>query len=178
MTWDPTRPSTQPPPANDSSPTAELPVPTDSAVLRRLRARFFHAESPLPLGELLNMHAVEIAVGHAVFTLEGGPQHANPMGTIHGGVLTTLADSAMGIAFASTLADGETFTTLELKINFLRPVWSGTLTAVGRVLNAGRSVALVEAAITDANGRAVAHAISTCMILRGEQSAGRTPSQG
>ena len=57
--------------------------------------------------------------------LEAGEQHSNPMGTIHGGVLCDVADAAMGMAFFSTLGDGESFTTLELKINFLRPFWTG-----------------------------------------------------
>ena len=76
-----------------------------------------------------------ISGGRAVFVLEAGPQHANPMGTLHGGVLCDVADAAMGTAYASTLGDDESFTTLELKINFLRPFWSGTLTATARAVN-------------------------------------------
>ena len=65
-------------------------------------------------------------------SLEAGPQHANPMGTLHGGILCDLADGAMGMAFFTTCQEGETFTTLELKINFLRPVRMGLLVATGR----------------------------------------------
>ena len=62
-------------------------------------------------------------------TLQAGPQHANPMGTLHGGILCDIGDAAMGYAFASTLAEGETFTTIDLRITFLRPVWNALLRA-------------------------------------------------
>jgi uncharacterized protein (TIGR00369 family) len=71
---------------------------------------------------------------------------------------------------STTLADGESFTTLELKINFLRPVWNATLTAEGRVIQSGKSVGLVECDVTDECGRLVARATSTCITLRGEQA--------
>jgi uncharacterized protein (TIGR00369 family) len=76
---------------------------------------------------------IEVEPGRAVMALEAGERHANPMGTLHGGVLCDLADAAMGMAYAATLDEGETFTTLELKINFLKPVRTGRLTAVGHV---------------------------------------------
>ena len=68
-----------------------------------------------PVAELIGFLVPEIANGRSVATLEAGPQHANPMGTLHGGILCDLADAAMGVAFASTLAEGESFTTVELK---------------------------------------------------------------
>jgi uncharacterized protein (TIGR00369 family) len=105
--------------------------------------------------------------------MEVGPQHANPMGTLHGGILCDLADAAMGMAYASSLDEGETFTTLELKINFLKPVWSGRLTATGRLVKGGRTVGLVECDVHDAKNRLVARASSTCMTLSGEQGEGR-----
>jgi uncharacterized protein (TIGR00369 family) len=95
------------------------------------------------------------------------------MGTLHGGVLCDIADAAMGIAYAATLEEGESFATLELKINFLRPVWTGRLTASGRVVASGRTVGLVECDVLDDRGRLVARATSTCMTLRGEQAEGR-----
>src|SRR5580704_495569 len=82
-----------------------------------------------PVAELLGFEVPEASGGHAVVTLQAGPQHANPMGTLHGGILCDIADAAMGIAFASTLAAGESFTTIELKINFFRPVWQAALRA-------------------------------------------------
>jgi len=88
-------------------------------------------------------------------------------------VLCDIADAAMGMAWASMLADNETFTTLELKINFLRPVWRARLTAEGTVVQRGRTVGLAECAISDERGRLVAKATSTCLTLRGEQAIGR-----
>ena len=81
--------------------------------------------------------------------LEAGEQHANPMGTLHGGILCDLADAAMGMAFFSTCAEGESFTTLELKINFLRPFWTGTLLAHGWVVQRGRTVGMTECDVVD-----------------------------
>jgi len=95
------------------------------------------------------------------------------MGTLHGGILCDIADAAMGIAYASNLAEGETFTTLELKINFLKPVWNAKLTAEGRVVKAGRTIGLTECDIVDQDGKLVACASSTCMTLRGADAQGR-----
>src|SRR5262252_10213857 len=105
--------------------------------------------------------------------LGAGPQHANPMGTLHGGILCDIADAAMGIAFASTLAPEESFTTVELKVNFFRPIWQAQLKAEGTVVQRGRTIGCVECDITDEENRLVAKAASTCMVLRGEKSAGR-----
>ena len=116
----------------------------------------------------------EAGDGRAVFHLESDPaRHANPMGTVHGGILCDVADAAMGVAYASTLAEGESFTTLELKVNFLRPVWRTRLRAEAAVVQRGRTVGLVECSVTDAEGRLVARGSSTCLTLRGEQAAGR-----
>jgi len=126
-----------------------------------------------PVGKLIGFRPMSVEPGKAVFELEAGPQHANPMGTLHGGVLCDVADAAMGVAYASTLADGESFTTLELKINFLRPFRTGTLIATGRVVKTGRTIGLAECDVTDSDGRLIARAMSTCMTLRGESSEGR-----
>jgi len=126
-----------------------------------------------PCARLVGFEIVEIEDGRAVGRLQAGPQHANPMGTVHGGILCDLADAAMGMAFASTLEHGETFTTLELKINFLRPVWQALLRADAHVTHRGKTVGLVECVVRDEHRRLVAKAVSTCLILRGEQAAGR-----
>jgi uncharacterized protein (TIGR00369 family) len=128
---------------------------------------------PPPIGSLIGFRPTSIGSGTAVFEMEAGPQHANPMGTLHGGILCDIADAAMGTAYASTLGEGESFTTLELKINFLRPFWTGTLVATARIVKAGRTIGLAECDVTDAEGRLVARATSTCMTLRGETSEGR-----
>ena len=127
-----------------------------------------------PIARTLGFTMTHIEEGRARFEMEADPdRHANPMGTLHGGVLCTIADSAMGMAFASTLARGETFTTLELKINYLRPAWRTHLVADARVVKRGRDIGLTDCDVLDADGALLAHATSTCMVLRGEKAAGR-----
>jgi uncharacterized protein (TIGR00369 family) len=128
---------------------------------------------PPPVARLIGFTLASAEPGRVVMEMDAGPQHANPMGTVHGGILCDLADAAMGMAYASSLDEGETFTTLELKINFLKPVWAGRLTAEGRLVKGGRTVGLVECDIHDEKDRLVARASSTCMTLRGEQAEGR-----
>jgi uncharacterized protein (TIGR00369 family) len=129
--------------------------------------------SPPPIATLLGFTITSVEPGEAVIAFEATTRHANPMGTLHGGVLCDIADAAMGMAYASTLAEGETFTTLELKINFLKPVWTGRLLAIGRVVKDGQTVGLMECDIRDAGNTLVARASSTCMTLRGQQAEGR-----
>ena len=128
---------------------------------------------PPPIATLIGFTLSAVTPGEAVIELAAGRQHANPMGTLHGGVLCDIADAAMGVAYASTLAEGETFTTLELKINFLKPVWTANLRAIGRIVKRGKTVGLLECNITDEHQSLVARASSTCMTLRGERGHGR-----
>lgn len=128
---------------------------------------------PPPVATLIGFTIGSIEPGRVVMEMDAGPQHANPMGTVHGGILCDLADAAMGMAYASSLDEGETFTTLELKINFLKPVWTGRLTATGRLVKGGRTVGLTECDVVDDKDRLVARASSTCMTLRGEAAEGR-----
>lgn len=121
-----------------------------------------------PVAALVGMRLVAAGDGEAVWELEAGERHWNPMGTLHGGVLCDLADAAMGVAYASTLAEGETFTTVELKINFLKAIRTGLLTARGRVVKGGRTLGLVECDVVDETGALVARASSTCLTLRAE----------
>jgi uncharacterized protein (TIGR00369 family) len=107
-----------------------------------------------------------IEPGRAVFELEADARHHNPMGTLHGGVYCDLADAAMGMAYAATLAEGESFTTVELKINFLRAVRAGTLTAEAKVVKAGASIGYVECEVKDQEGWLVAKAANTCLKLK------------
>ena len=126
-----------------------------------------------PVARLIGFELVAIEPGSAVIELQAGEVHRNPMGTLHGGILCDIADAAMGIAYASNLNDDETFTTLELKINFLKPIWNARLRATSRVVKQGRTVGLVECDVTDESGSLVARATSTCLTLRGEQAKGR-----
>jgi uncharacterized protein (TIGR00369 family) len=129
---------------------------------------------PPPIAKLIGAELVDVEEGKAVFELQCNTEkHANPMGTIHGGILCDIADMAMGVAFASTLETNETFTTVELKINYLKPVWNEKIIAKGEVMKRGNTIGLIKCDVFDEGGSLVAHALSTCMILRGEKSAGR-----
>jgi uncharacterized protein (TIGR00369 family) len=97
--------------------------------------------------------------------MEADARHHNPMGGVHGGILCDLADAAMGVAFASSLTDGERFGTLQLSASFLRPVRAGRLVATARLLHRGRSAGHLEAEIVDAEGRVVARFSSTCLAV-------------
>ena len=107
-----------------------------------------------------------IEPGRAVFEMAADERHHNPMGTLRGGIYCDLADAAMGYAYAATLGEGETFTTIELKINFLRAIRTATLTAEARIVKAGSTLGYVECDVKDQTGRLVARAASTCMKLR------------
>jgi len=125
------------------------------------------------IARLLGFRLTETERDRTVVEFEAGPQHANPMGTLHGGVFCDLADAAMGMAWVTGLNEGETCTTIELKINYFRPVWSGKLIAEARVLRRGKNVGYVECEVRDADGRLVAKASSTLMTLRDERALGR-----
>ena len=126
-----------------------------------------------PVGRLIGFELTEIGEGHATVSFKAEERHTNPMGTLHGGILCDIADAAMGIAYASTLGEGESFTTLELKINFLKPVWKAKLVAEGRVVKRGRTVGLTDCNIYDEQRKLVAFCTSTCMTLRGQEASGR-----
>jgi uncharacterized protein (TIGR00369 family) len=120
-----------------------------------------------PFSQLFGIHLIEVEEGRAVF--EGLPEyrHYNPIGTVHGGFTATLLDSALGCAIFSTLAKGEAWTTLELKLNLVRPLTkdTGPLRAEGRLIHRGRTVATSEGDLKDAAGKLYAHATTTCMIF-------------
>jgi uncharacterized protein (TIGR00369 family) len=128
---------------------------------------------PPPIAQLIGFTLTSLETGQAVVEFEASERHTNPMGTLHGGVLCDVADAAMGMAFASTLAKGESFATLELKINFLKPIWRARLQAIGRVVKKGHTISLVECDVLDEEGQLVARSTSTCMTLKNEQARGR-----
>ena len=124
---------------------------------------------PPPVSRLIGFVLKSIEPGHAIFEMEADERHHNPLGTLHGGIYCDLADAAMGFAYAATLSEGETFTTIELKINFLGAVRKATLTAEARVVKAGSTLGYVECEVKDQTGKLVAKAASTCMKLRQER---------
>ena len=133
----------------------------------------FDANALPGVAKLIGFRLSAFGGGEAVVELDSGPQHYNPMGTVHGGVLCDIADAAMGVAFASTLDANQSFTTLELKINFLRPVWKSRLLAKARVTSRGKTVGLIECDVIDASGPVMARASSTCLVLSGRMAEGR-----
>jgi uncharacterized protein (TIGR00369 family) len=126
-----------------------------------------------PIAELIGFTIGEIGDGRAIGSLQTGPQHTNPMGTLHGGVLCDLADAAMGLAFASTLEANESFTTMDLHIHFFRPVWKAQLRAEARVIQRGKNAGYIECDVEDENGKQVAKASSRCLVLRDDAAKGR-----
>ena len=134
--------------------------------LEQLRQALADPDRP-GIGRLLGMVLEELAEGRVVFTLETRPDMANPMGIVHGGIASTLLDSAMGCAVHATLPAGAAFTTLQLGIQFTRAVQvdHGRLTCVGTVVHRGSRIATAEGTVVDRDGRLVAHGTTTCMIL-------------
>ncbi|MEU1511342.1 PaaI family thioesterase [Streptomyces sp. NPDC005811] len=119
------------------------------------------------IGRLLGMRFDEVEHGRAVLSLDTRPDFANPLGTVHGGIAATMLDSALACAVHTTLPAGTGYTTLELKVNYIRPARTDgqTLTAEGTVVHAGRRTATAEGRVVDDQGRLIAHATTTCMIL-------------
>jgi uncharacterized protein (TIGR00369 family) len=121
-----------------------------------------------PIGNLLRIRMTEAGEGRVVCVLEPGEDQYNPIGSVHGGVLATLMDSAMSCAVHTTLPAGVGYTTLEVKANFLRAVTArtGPLTCAGTVVHAGSRVATAECRVVDAAGKLYAHGTATCLVLR------------
>jgi uncharacterized protein (TIGR00369 family) len=140
---------------------------TDHPLLERART------SPVPVAALVGFSIEPLGDGRAVGWLDAGPQHANPMGTLHGGILCDVADAAMGMAFVTTLKSDESFTTMSLTINLFRPVWKARLRFDARVVNRSRNTGFLECDITDQDGKRIAKAMSTCTVLRGDQAQSR-----
>ena len=120
-----------------------------------------------PITQTLGFTLAEADPGRAVFAGEPQFRHYNPIGSVHGGFAMTLLDSALGCAIHTTLAKGETYTTLEIKVNLVRPLTkeTGPVRAEGRVIHRGRTVGTSEGDIRDSGGKLYAHATTTCMIF-------------
>jgi uncharacterized protein (TIGR00369 family) len=133
-----------------------------------IRAIFDGQLPPPPIASLMGFRGVEAEPGRAVFEMEPGPQHYNPIGSVHGGVALTLLDSAMGCAVHSLLEAGVGYTTLEVKTNFVRPITAdtGLIRCEGHVIHSGSRIATAEGKLTDPGGKLLAHGTTTCLILR------------
>ena len=122
---------------------------------------------PPPVAVLLGMEIVEVAFGRAVFSIDVGEYLYNPIGSVHGGIFCTLLDSSMACAVHSTLPAGKAYTTLELKVNLVRPLRTGTpaVRSEGKVLSSGRRVATASGQVLGPDGALYAHATTTCLIF-------------
>ncbi|GHH85714.1 phenylacetic acid degradation protein [Streptomyces sulfonofaciens] len=148
------------------------PATTAAAVPGRSGREFLEAigDGTLPrppILDTLGIDVVEVGDGRVVFALTPAEWHYNPIGSVHGGVMATLADTALGCAVHSRLPAGTGYTSLEVKINFTRAVTlaSGRLVCEGKVLTLGRRTATSEARILDQQDRLVAHASTTCLVF-------------
>lgn len=120
-----------------------------------------------PIGRTMDFNLVTADEGRTEFVGHPGSKHLNPQGIVHGGYAATLLDSAVGIAIFTALPKGKTFTTLELKVNYVRalPQDGSPITATGQTIHVGRSTATAEGRIVDREGRLLAHATTTCLVL-------------
>lgn len=144
---------------------------TDIAAMTGLELmRWVRSERPTDIpwiGRLLGLRFDELKRGRVVMSLDTRPEFANPLGTVHGGIAATLLDSVMGCAVHTTLPAGVSYTTLEIKVNYIRAASTDgqTLTATGTVVHSGSRTATAEGRVVDQDGKLVAHATTTCIIL-------------
>jgi uncharacterized protein (TIGR00369 family) len=150
-----------------TDPSATVAALAGSSGMEVLRAMAAGDLPAPPVMRTLDIEAVSFEPGRAVFSLIPAEMHYNPLGTVHGGVIATLLDSAAGCAVHSVLPLGSGYSSVDLNTKFLRPVdmRSGRITAEGVVLSRGGRTALAQATLTDERGRLVAHATSTCLIF-------------
>ena len=121
-----------------------------------------------PISHLVGFRLVDAEPGRALFEMEPGPQHYNPIGSVHGGIALTLLDSAMGCAVHTLLDAGVGYTTIEVKTNFVRAITAdtGVIRCEGTVIHKGSRVATAEGKLTDSAGKLLAHGTTTCLILQ------------
>lgn len=133
-----------------------------------------HMQYPTPISTTLGMQLTAIGAGTATVEINTTKeQHCNQQGTVHGGLICELADAAIGTAHSTLIPEGESFTSIEFKINFYRPVFNGVLRATAIPLQSGRTISHYQCEITREDGKTVALATSTVMTLKGEKAAGR-----
>ena len=141
---------------------------TQLSGLERMRAIQTGEAPPAPIAGTLGFELVEVEEGRAVFAAEPDERHLNPLGTVHGGLVATLLDSALGCAVHTTLPAGLTYTSLDLKLNFVRPLspGMGRVVCEGTVVHPGRRVATAEGRVVhEATGKLLAHGLATCLVM-------------
>lgn len=129
---------------------------------------------PTAISKLLGFRITEIAKGYARLELDADAEiHGNQQQTVHGGMLCELADASIGTAHSTSILEGETFASIDLKVSFFRPVWKSILTATAKQIQHGKTITHYQCEITSDDGKLVALAMSTVMTLRGSAAAGR-----
>ena len=123
---------------------------------------------PPPIAELIGMWLAEASEGRVVFAIEPAEYHYSPLGMVHGGIAATLLDSAMGLAVVSMLPAATSFTTLELKVNYVRPITdkTGVMYCEGKIIHVGGRIATAEGRLSDTSGKLYAHGTTTCLMSR------------
>jgi uncharacterized protein (TIGR00369 family) len=130
-----------------------------------------------PVAEVIGFYVTEVEKGRVVVELDATDRLHNPMGTLHGGILCDIADAAMGYAFATTLAEDEIFTSVDIKLNFLKPIFNSKLRAEGKLIKKGSTVGLLECHVYDEKQNLVAHSTSSCMVLKGNAAGKRVKTE-
>jgi uncharacterized protein (TIGR00369 family) len=150
---------------SDPAPLAE--AGRSMSGLEFLRAIRDRRLTPAPISELLGFSLVEVEPGRAVFEVVPGERHFNPIGVVHGGLAMTLLDSAMACSVQTQIPAGAGYTTLEVKVNLVRPITAATgkLRAVGKTVHMGSRVGTAEGRLEDLDGKLFAHGTTTCIIL-------------
>lgn len=150
-----------------------IQTPKTTGHLEHMR-RMLRGELPgPPIAQLIGFALTDVALARAVVELQAEQRHANPLGTLHGGVICDVSDAAMGIAMSTTLEDDESFTTLDLTAKLFKPIWNAKIRASADVTKRTRTLGLIECVVEDEGGSLVAKVFSTCMVLRGEAARGR-----
>jgi uncharacterized protein (TIGR00369 family) len=146
------------------APAAEAKRMSGYELIKRILDGVFPAP---PIAKVFNFRLTEVEHGRAVFTGQATRDYYNPIGSVHGGFAATLLDSCMGCAVHSALPAGTGYTTLEIKVSFVRPIFENTdpLRAEGKVISVGKRVATAEGRIVDARGKLYAHGTTTCLIF-------------
>ena len=149
-------------------PTAAVQTGKTISGIAYLRALQSGELPPPPIAVLIGMSITEVSEGRVVFTAEPSEYHYNPLGTVHGGFTATLLDSALGCVVQSMLPAGTGYTTVELEVNYLRPITTktGMVYCEGKIIYVGGRIATAEGRLTDAEGKLYAHGTTTCIILR------------
>ncbi len=154
--------------ADDETPLRKAETRYALSGLEYMRQLMTGELPPSGMGQLMNFRLVEVSEGRAVFTVSPDERHYNGLGIAHGGLAATLLDSALGCAINTMMPPGRIFTTLEMKINYIRPMRreTGEVRCEADVIHIGGRVATAEGRIIDEGGKLYAHATATCMLFR------------